>query len=58
MSAIAARQSLRAESGSLAPLRSWTVTRLFVSDERAAAPLLAAPDRGCALPVREAEMAS
>jgi EmrB/QacA subfamily drug resistance transporter len=34
------------------------VTWLFVSDERAAAPPLAAPDRGCALPVREAEATS
>ena len=31
------------------------VAWLFVSDERAEAPSLAAPDRGCALPVREAK---
>jgi EmrB/QacA subfamily drug resistance transporter len=34
------------------------VTWLFVSDERADAPPLAAPDRGCALPVREAVAAT
>jgi MFS transporter len=34
------------------------VTWLFVSDERAEAPPLAAPDRGWALPVREAEATS
>jgi hypothetical protein len=34
------------------------VTWLFVSDERADAPPLAAPDRGWALPVREAEATS
>jgi EmrB/QacA subfamily drug resistance transporter len=31
------------------------VTWLFVSDERTDAPQLAAPDRGCALPLRKAE---
>ena len=34
------------------------VAWLFVSDERADAPPVAAPDRGCALPVREAEAVS
>jgi EmrB/QacA subfamily drug resistance transporter len=37
-----------------AALVSW----LFVSDERATAPALAAPDRGCALPALEAGAAS